>query len=381
VLACAVLAVEGLAGGGTFDVSRYAVGKHPIDLAVGDFDRDGRKDIAVTNFEDDPHSISILRGRRHGRFALARKIALGPADQPDGIVVTRLGADNDQDLVVGTLGEDVLLLKGRKGTRFKTPRREPFAPFDSPREVTVADFDRDGNRDIAVSRQGNDDIAVLLGEGGFKFAPPVPYGGAGGPPVVAARLDPGNALDLLTIDFGIDGLALHRGVGDGTFGAAEPLNAGDEVASVAVADLNRDGRNDILAGLTGPQPRLGVSRGEAGGAFAPQQVLTVGAGPMIVRDIARIRLNRDSDPDFAIVGPRLQAVRSAARGDKGPPPVARTIFLKGAAGVRLKRVREVNFVGEAPAVVASRFDGGGEDAAVVRTRFERRGQTVVILNP
>jgi hypothetical protein len=49
--------------------------------------------------------------------------------------------------------------------------------------------------------------------------------------------------------------------------------------------------------------------------------------------------------------------------------------------VRLKRVREVNFVGEAPAVVASRFDGGGEDAAVVRTRFERRGQTVVILNP
>jgi hypothetical protein len=384
VLVCAALAVTGLAGSGGTDVSRYRVGEQPIDIAIGDFNRDGRKDLAVTNFADDPHTISILRGRAQGRFAKAKKLVIDPDNQPDGIAAARIGGGKDQDLVVGTLGADVLVFKGRKGAGFAQPRLLPLGAFSNPREVAAGDFDHDGTTDLAVSRQGPEDIAVLLGEGGLNFGSEVSYGGAGGAPVLAERLDPGNDLDLLTIDFAIDGLALFRGNGNGTFDPPEPLNAGEEPASIAVADLNGDGRNDIVSGLLGDRPRVSISRGQAGGTFAPQEVLTLGPRPMFVRDIALTRLNGDNDPDFVIVGPQTGAVRAAhssARGDPEPPGRSRVIFLKGRARIGLKRVREIGFTHDTAAVVAGRFDGCVADAAVTRARFGKRGQAVVILNP
>jgi hypothetical protein len=375
-------ALAAIAGGGGVEVDRYKVGKHPISIAVGDFDRDGRRDLVVTNFVGDPKTISILRGRGQGRFARARTIALPePADQPDGVEVTRIGKGKDQDLVIGTLAEDVLVMQGRRGTRFRAPKRLPLGAFANPREVDSRDFDHDGRTDLAVSRQGPDDIAVLLGEGGLDFAPPVPYGGAGGGPVLAAQLDPGNDVDLLTIDFAIDGLSLLHGEGDGTFGLPEQLNPGDEPISIAVADLNRDGRNDIVSGLFGvAHPRVGVTRGQAGGTFAPQQVQNLGPGPMLVSDIAVTRLNGDRDPDFVIVGREVGDFR-VARGDPKPKPPSRVIFLKGTAGIGLKRVREIKLSGGVESVVAGRFDGGVLDAAVTRSRGDVRGQAVVILNP
>jgi hypothetical protein len=275
----------------------------------------------------------------------------------------------------------VLVLKGRRRAGFRPPVRLDLGDFSNPREVATGDLNHDGRTDIAVSRQGPNDVAVLLGEGGLGFAPPVPYAAAGGGTILAAQLDPGNDLDLLTIDYAIDGLALLRGQGDGTFGSAEPLNPGDEVFSIAVADLNRDGRNDIVAGLVGGNhPRVGISRGEPGGGFAPQQVLTVGPRPMVIADIAVTRLNRDRDPDLVLVGREIGGVR-AARGDKGPPPASRVIFAEGRAGIGLERVREINFGGEATAVATAGFDRGGADAAVTRDRQAGRGQAVVILNP
>jgi hypothetical protein len=105
---------------------------------------------------------------------------------------------------------------------------------------------------------------------------------------------------------------------------------------------------------------------------------------MFVRDIAVTRLNDDRDPDFVIVGPEVGAVRAAhrsARGDPEPPVRSRVIFLKGRAGIGLKRVREIGFTHDATSVVAGRFDGGVADAAVTRAPSGKRGQAVVILNP
>jgi FG-GAP-like repeat/FG-GAP repeat len=383
--AALIAAVAAVAGSGGTEIDRYRVGEHPIGIAVGDFNRDGRADLAVSNFQDQPrNTLSILRGRRGGEFARPKTIKLGATDQPDAIVVTRIGKGKDQDLVVGTLATDVLVLKGKKGARFAKPRRLEFGVSSNPREVAAGDFDRDGLTDLAVNQQGPNQIAVLLGEGGLNFAPPVPYGapGTGGSETIAARLDPGNDLDLLTIDYGNDGVALLRGEGGGTFGFPEALNPGDEAFSIEVADLNRDGRNDIVAGLAGDRPRLGVSRGEAGGTFAPQAVQTLGQRPMVIDDIAVTRLNGDNDPDLVIVGREVGGVRAAhRRGDPGPLGESRVIFLRGQAGVGLKRVREINFTHDATAVATGRFDGGGADAAVTRYIEAKRGQVVVIRNP
>lgn len=379
VAALLVLAAVALGGGGGEpEIRKVEVGNSPIDIAVGDFNRDGRRDLAVTNFQDEPDTISIIRGKSRGRFAKARTIALAPGDQPHGIAVARLGAGKDQDLVVGTLADNVLLLKGRKGAGFEAP--VPLAIGQNPRRVATGDFNGDGRTDLALSRQDADDVAVVLGQGGLGFGPPSSYPGAEGGQILAANVDSGGDLDLVTINFDIDGLSLLRGQSGGGFGAAEPLMAGTAPFSVAVADLNRDGRRDIIGGLVGDRPRLAVARGLPGGTFAAPVTLTVGPRPMLISDIEVTRLNRDRDPDLVLVGREIGGIR-AARGDPGPPPTSRVLFLKGRGGIQLRRAREVDLKGSTDAVVAGRFNGGGRDVAVTRDRFGRTGHAVVILNP
>ena len=362
VLACSVLAVTGLA---KTEISRYKVGEFPIDVAVGDFNRDGRDDLALTIFQGDPQTVAILRGRRNGRFAKARQIPLEPGDQPDGLVATRIGAGKDQDLVVGTLDENVLVLKGKKGVGFAAPKQLPIG--GRPRELAVGDFDQDGTMDLALSRQDAADVAIALGQGGLNFGAPVSEGGAGGSEIIAARLDLGNDLDLLTIDHGTDGLMLLRGQPGAGFAAAEPLPATLEPFSIAVADLNEDGMLDIIAGLVGDRPRLSVSAGAPGGIFAAPVTLTLGPRPMVVQDIAVTKLNRDGDPDLVITGAQQEGVRAAhrwARGN-GPPLRSRVLFLKGRSGLKLKRLREIKLTGSTSAVAAERIGGGKNvDAAV-----------------
>ena len=79
VLACSVLAVTGLA---KTEISRYKVGEFPIDVAVGDFNRDGRDDLALTIFQGDPQTVAILRGRRNGRFARRGRSSSSRATSP-----------------------------------------------------------------------------------------------------------------------------------------------------------------------------------------------------------------------------------------------------------------------------------------------------------
>lgn len=381
-LASGVLAVSGLAGPGDTKINRYKVGKFPIELAVGDFNRDGRKDLAVTNFQSTPKSISILRGRARGRFAPARTIPLPDGAQPDGIAVARFGSGRDQDLVVGTLGSEVLLFKGGSGASFTLS--QPLVISGAPRDVATGDFNRDGLTDIAANRQEAGDVMTWLGTGGMAFGPADQNVGGGSRALVVARLDPGRQLDLASIDFLIDGVAVFRGAPDGTFGDAVPVMANTFPASLAVADLDRDGRNDVIAGLVGDRPRLAVSRGLPGGAFSAPVTLTVGRRAMVVQDIAVTRINRDRDPDLVLVGPQVGGIRAAHRQRRGGSDVpARVLFLKGRDGINLRRAREIRLAGNASAVTSARFDGGGRDVAVTAypDDDDRRGKAVVIRNP
>jgi hypothetical protein len=366
------------------EIDRYRVGVFPIDIAVGDFNRDRRADLAVSIFQTPSGTnfpISILRGTRKGSFRKTRGVKLD--QQPHGIAVARLGSGKDQDLVIGTLGDEVVLFKGRKGLRFGPPKELAIA--DWPRRVASADFDQDGRADIAASRQQANDVAVVLGLGGLGFGAPSTYPvGLGGGPIVATRIDPGGDPDLLTVDYATDSLALLRGQAGGAFGAPEPLAVPSEPRSIAVADLDRDGHRDLIAGFVGDRPRLAVLRGQPGGTFAPAQTLAVGRRPMDVSDIAVTRVDRNRDPDLVIAGRQVGGVRIGARGigPPGPIPKGRVLVLEGRAGIKLRRVRQFTVTGAPTAAVAARIDRKRPvDIAASLSRDQRPGRVLAIRNP
>src|ERR1022692_1183963 len=164
-------------GDGTFQPAvNYGTGRGPISVVVGDFNGDGRADLAVANGYSD--YVSILLGNGDGTFQSAVNYPAGNAES--SVVVGDFNGDGMADLVVGA-GFSLNVLLGNGDGTFQ-PAVSYYA-ISSPTSVAVGDFNGDGKADLAVANANPitiiGSVSVLLGNGDGTFQPAVIYGTAG----------------------------------------------------------------------------------------------------------------------------------------------------------------------------------------------------------
>jgi hypothetical protein len=258
-------------GNGTFQpaVIYGSGGMHPWSVAIADVNGDGRPDIIVTNSCTDSNcdgTVGVLLGNSNGAFQ-------APVTYPSGgtgavsVAVADVNHDGKPDLLVdnqcvgicSTLKGGVAVLLGNGDGTFQTAISYDSGGYPA-NSVAVADVNRDGNTDLLVSNLDLNTVGVLLGNGDGTFQPAVTYSSDPGSPasvvvsVGVADVNGDGKPDLLVVNQSIGGngnnggsVAVLLGNGDGTFQAAvNYLSGGYQSLRVAVGDVNGDGRPDLL---------------------------------------------------------------------------------------------------------------------------------------
>lgn len=273
--------------------SQIGTGNNPSSVATGDFNSDGKVDVAVTNQAD--NTVSILLGNGDGTFTLASSPATGNA--PSSLVVGDFNSDLKLDLAVSnTVDGTVSILLGNGDGSF-TPATAVIPTGAGPAEIVTADFNKDGRLDLAVLNLAESSISILMGNGDGTFYPVAsPVAGLGSSSFVVGDLDGDGDLDLVVANQASADVSVLTGRGDGTFKPGMSFAVGSSPISIALADFNRDRKLDVaVANQSGNS--VSVLLGNGDGTFRTHVDYTVDSSPDFV---STADLNGDGYLDLVV---------------------------------------------------------------------------------
>ena len=263
--------------------SPFAAGKNPAFITVGDFNVDGFQDLAVADYSG--NAVTVLLGSGSGGFNAAPGSPFAVGTSPRFIAVGDFNGDGVQDLgVVDAGGVTALLGNGSGG--FSTAPGSPFAAGTNPLSVAVGDFNGDGIQDLAAAGGG---VTVLLGNGsgGFSARSGSPF--AGGADIVSVAVGDFNrdgVPDLaLANDTSPGTVTVLLGDGSGGFGAAPggPFATGFQPTSVAAGDFNGDGVEDLaVANMADSTVTVLLGNGSGGFSAASGSPFATGTHPLSI---------------------------------------------------------------------------------------------------
>jgi hypothetical protein len=146
---------------------------------AADWNRDGLLDVAVTNYTG--NAVNVFLGDGHGQLSNAPGSPWPVGSSTTSAAAGDFDHDGRTDLAVADYGAgnlSVLLGDGRGG--YATSPGSPIFVGTNPTDVAVGDFDGDGNLDLVVTANGNASVSVLRGNGAGAFAnavgSPMPVG-------------------------------------------------------------------------------------------------------------------------------------------------------------------------------------------------------------
>ena len=355
----------------------FSTGQNPYPVAIGDLDGDGRPDLAVAN--SNSSSVSVFRNVSSvgsigaGSFAAGQDFTTGA--NPNSIAIGDLDGDGKPDLAITNYSSNTvsvfrnISVTGNLGAGSFAARQD-FATGPSPGPLVIGDLDGDGKPDLAVVNQSSDSISVLrntssigtLGAG--SFAARQAFATSTNPRSIAiGDLDGDSKPDLAVVNFSMSTMSVFRNtsstgsIGTGSFASKQDFETGSLPSSVAIGDLDGDGKADLavanqMARTVSVFRNISSAGSINAGSFAARQDFVTGMFPF---SVAIGDLNGDGKPDLALANQGSKSVS-----------VYRNTSTTGSIGAGSFAPRQDFTTGSTPSLLAiGDLDGDGKPDMVV----------------
>jgi hypothetical protein len=280
------------------------VGSEPAGIAAADVNGDGLVDLICANVGD--NTLTVLTNDGNGGFALEGTFSVGQA--PVSVAAADVNGDGKVDLISANYGGSTLTVltnDGHGGFALSAT----ITVGSAPNCVAAADINGDGKVDLVCANSGDGTLLVLTNSGKGVFTASATINVAGGGPswVVATDVDRDGTVDLIVAGGGST-LTVLTNDGRGNFSLKSTVSVADSAGMVAAADMNGDGKVDLICPNNGNEIRgfATVLTNDGQGIFTVNTVVPVGIadwqsiGGNYPNSVAAADFNGDGNMDFAV---------------------------------------------------------------------------------
>jgi len=312
----------------------FRVGPYPVSIATADLNGDGIPEIVTANRgrladirEERPagDTISFLTAEKPLEYRAQPPLRTGFG--PYQVVIANIDALKAPDIVVvnlhATRNRDLTLLRNIGENLFEphhysisddalTYRRmydsegQPFFPKPGLTSLLIEDIDQDGYRDAIATGWSADVLVYFPGHPEAYFGEPRLISLSGGPRDIAAGdFDGDGHVDLAVTLYSDNKIAILQGDGSGAFTLVERFSSrGNLPRKIRWADINKDGKNDLIVSHAHADDSIVIFFGEGGFSYPLSQEITLGDSreriEFGIRDLVVGDFSRNGRVDIAV---------------------------------------------------------------------------------
>jgi hypothetical protein len=243
----------------------FTTGSIPFSVAIGDLDGDGKADITIANLGNNTVSVfrNISSSGSISPSSFAAKVDFATDSAPFSVAIGDLDGDEKPDLAVANMSSNtVSIFRNISSSGSITPAsfaaKVDFSTGSSPRSVAIGDVDGDGKPDMAVANYSSNTVSVfrnISSSGSISsasFAAKVDLITGSDPGLVAiGDLDGDGKPDMAVANNGSNTVSVFRNISStgsitsSSFAAKLDFTTGSGPSSVAIGDLDGDGKADL----------------------------------------------------------------------------------------------------------------------------------------
>jgi 6-phosphogluconolactonase (cycloisomerase 2 family) len=320
----------------------FTTATDPQSVAIGDLDGDGKPDLAVANFGS--NTVSVFRNTSSSgsisSSSFATKVDFTAGSNPQSVAIGDLDGDGKPDLVVANFGSSTVSVFHNtsssgsiSSSSFAT--KVDFTTGTSPVSVAIGDVDVDGKPDLVVANYNSATVSVYRNTSSSgsisssSFAAKVDFTTGSNPISVAiGDLDGDGMPDLAVANSSPNTVSIYRNtsssgsISSSSFAAKVDFTTGTDPRSVAIGDLDGDGKPDLAVANYNPSTvsifrNISSSGSISSSSFAAKVDYTTGTSP---RSVIIGDLDGDGKPDLAVANAGSTSV-SVLRNADLPPTI------------------------------------------------------------